>query len=161
MNETARRVGLDRKMFRRYLKKFRIGTCQRAQTTTEPVQTIVPDSPHDKLLRRFYNGVNFKRGMIAYLHFNGECTTHGGVRELAKTLGGLYFWNEHKQYKNWNALQTLLTKLGILVSTPYFTVYDWNDACVPIEYKHALVRKTAGEDIEQILTFYFPEQHNN
>lgn len=171
----ARKIRHDRKLVRKLLRKYRIGKFAQPEQTPQPQETsmLITQEPkttdekeaeenpeYIKLHRQFYNGINFERGMIAYLHFDGECTTPQGVHHLGIILGGEYSWYAQLRFGNWNRLQTLLRKLRILISARDYSVYDWNDALVPIEYKDALARKQAGEPVEKILAFYFPKEIN-
>lgn len=113
------------------------------------------------LRRRFYEGVNFKRGMIAYLYFNGERTTREGVRRIAPILGNRYTCVSHNQYAHWNQLQVLLKKIGMLIPITGCSIYDWNDALVPLLYKQALEKKRAGISVEEILAICFPDNANS
>lgn len=172
----AKNICHDRKQVRKLLRKYQIGKFTQSEQTPQPQETSMmiaqaSQMPRDekgteenpeyiKLRRRFYNGINFERGMKAYLYFNGEQTTKEGVHQVAKMLGGDNGWGPKCQFKNWNNLQILLTKLHLLVSTRTCSVYDWSDALVPIEYRDALAQKRSGEPIEKILAFYFPEEIN-
>lgn len=172
----ARKIRHDRKLVRKLLRKYRIGKFAQPE---QPVQTqetsmqiaqepkttqhekLTDENPElVKLRRQFYNGINFERGMIVYLYFNGECTTLEGVHHVAKILGGYNMWRGQLCCGNWNRLQVTLTKLNILTPIRSYGTYNWNGEHVPIEYEDALERKLAGESVENILAFYFPEEEN-
>ncbi|OGL97619.1 hypothetical protein A2318_04185 [Candidatus Uhrbacteria bacterium RIFOXYB2_FULL_45_11] len=170
LSHMARCVHLDRKHLRRRLQKYHLDK----PTYVSPPQIPEHVAPlhvqesnvapalnaYTRLNRRFYNGTNFKRGMIAYLDFNGERTTRQGLRCVSEKLDGFYIWYGKIIHGNWNRLQNILTQLRILIPTKQVCIYDWNDALVPIEYKHALIRKHAGESVDNILAFYFSHDTN-
>lgn len=168
----ARTIGLDRKHARHLLRKYKIAN---STLKTSKEEDFMPDTPtliagaqqptpkkhlFVTLRRQFENGVNFKRGLIAYLHFNGERTTREGVRQIGPILGGLRTYGSRCQYRHWNQLQVLLKNIGILVATTNYCIYKWNDALVPLLYKQALEKKHAGISVEEILTICFPNDAN-
>lgn len=162
----ARKIRHDRKLVRKLLRKYRIGKFAQPEQTPQPQETLIVQKPTEEnlgytaLKRKFYNGINFERGMIAYLHFEGKCTTLEGIHHIVNILGGQNVWCGKLTGGNWNRLQVILTNLKILISTRSYSAYDWNDALVPIEYKDALERKLAGESVKEILAFYFPDEPN-
>lgn len=168
----AHTIGLDRKHTRYLLRKYKIANSpietskkedfrsNAAKLIAEAQQPTPKELMFATLRRQFENGVNFKRGLIAYLHFNGERTTREGVRQIGPILGGLRTYGSHCHYRHWNQLQVLLKNIGVLVATTNYCIYKWNDALVPLLYKQALEKKRAGISVEEILAICFPNDAN-
>ncbi|MCX6714193.1 MAG: hypothetical protein NTX72_00050 [Candidatus Uhrbacteria bacterium] len=164
----GRNICLDRKHVRNLLRKYKIRNVSRPEqpkptqeTDVQTTQELTKENlAYAKLKRQFYNGICFKRGMIAYLHFNGKRTTLEGMHHIVNILGGQNVYRGKLMSGYWNPLQVILAKLNILIPVTNYAIYDWNDALVPIEYKDALERKLAGESVKEILAFYFPDEPN-
>ena len=101
------------------------------------------------LIKRFYNGVLFKRGMKAFLLVEGEHLSFEDIRLISRHLGGINM--RLGQGSRWNSLQNMLCKLGILTREYTKIKYRWNDELVPHEYKLALEMVRSGASIDDVV----------
>ncbi len=143
----ARNTGIDRTHVRMLLDHYNIRKITHPKPTMRTV--VHPEKfGKQKLLTRFYNGIEFERGFAVYLFLKGKPPERQDIERIIQFL---------YRYRVWDSLRTALIAVNMLVVVRHhwnWNEYAWNEAILPNEWKQGLARVLAGEKIECVLNTY-------